>query len=104
MCSALAPLTPDLTAVKKLVLDAVSAACTRRMYGAALDEFFRWWSGAGQPAFNRATVQAYRAHLEARELSASTVNQKLSAIRKLAREAAWNGLLEPTAAQGIAEV
>src|SRR3954469_25870439 len=104
MSTALAPLTPDLTAVKNLVLDAVSAASTRRMYSTALDEFFCWWASVGRPALNRAVVQSYRAHLEAGGLSPSTVNQKLSAIRKLAREASWNGLLEPAIAQGITEV
>jgi integrase len=49
-------------------------------------------------------VQKYLTELEAHSLSAATVNQKLSAIRKLAQEAAYNGLLDATTAQGIREV
>jgi site-specific recombinase XerD len=55
-------------------------------------------------AFDRAAVQAYRTHLEAEGLAAASVNQKLSAIRKLAAEAACGGLLDPTVAQGIRDV
>jgi hypothetical protein len=42
-------------------------------------------------------VQRYRAHLEASGLAAATVNLRLSAVRRLAAEAADNGLLEPEA-------
>jgi site-specific recombinase XerD len=94
------PLAP----VKQLVLDAVPSRLTKTMYGIALDEFFAWWESAGRPVFSRATVQAYRVALEARGLAAASVNQKLSAIRKLAAEASWNGLLDPVAAQGIRAV
>jgi integrase len=95
------PLEP----VKQLVLDAVPSRLTKTMYSIALDEFFAWWAKLEpRPAFNRAAVQAYRASLETRGLSAATVNQKLSAIRKLAQEASYNGLLDATLAQGIRDV
>jgi hypothetical protein len=51
------------------VLDAVSSPLTRVMYGHAIDEFFRWWEDQAGPTFLRATVQKYRAHLEARGLA-----------------------------------
>lgn len=93
-----------LTAVKQLVLDAVSSPLTRVMYARALDDFFAWWSGQGRPPFTRATVQAWRASLEAKGLAPASVNQKLSAVRKLAAEAAYNGLLDPAAAQAIRDI
>ena len=93
-----------LESVKHLVLDAVSSPLTRTMYAHAIEEFFRWWEDQGRPAFLRATVQKYRAHLEARGLAPASVNQRLSALRKLAREATYNGLLDPAAAQGIRDV
>src|SRR5690242_17667852 len=91
------PLEP----VRALVLDAVSSPLTRVMYSHACDEFFHWWEEQSRPAFIRATVQKYRAHLEARGLAPASINQRLSALRKLAKEATYAGLLEPTAAQGI---
>ena len=90
-----------IAALKQLVLDAVSSPLTRVMYARALDDFFSWWNGQGRPPFGRATVQAWRAALEAKGLAPASVNQKLSAVRKLAAEAAHNGLLDPAAAQGI---
>jgi hypothetical protein len=71
------------------------------MYARALDDFFGWWKGQGRPPFGRATVQAGWAALETKGLAPASVNQKLSAVRKLAAEAAHNGLLDPAAAQGI---
>ena len=90
-----------IAALKQLVLNAVSSPLTRVMYARALDDFFSWWNGQGRPPFGRATVQAWRAALEAKGLAPASVNQKLSAVRKLAAEAAHNALLDPVAAQGI---
>jgi integrase len=95
---------PDLAPVKKLVLDAVSSPLTRQMYGKALDDFFLWREQQGRPAFARAAVQAHRAALEKKGYSPATINQRLAAIKKLAREAAANGLLDPVMAAGIQQV
>src|SRR4029450_12980949 len=54
--------------------------------------------------FIRATVQKYRAHLEARGLAPASINQRLSALRKLAKEATYNGLLDPADGQGIRDI
>jgi integrase len=103
MSQALAISNP-LEPVKALVLDSVSSPLTKAMYGIAITEFFAWWEGQGRPAFARPAVHAYRAHLQARRLAPATVNQKLSALRKLAREAAYSNLLDPAVAQGIRDV
>jgi hypothetical protein len=55
--------------LQKLVLDAVSSPLTRVMYARALEDFFGWWTGQGRPPFTRATVQAWRAALEAKGLA-----------------------------------
>ncbi len=49
-------------------------------------------------------MDSWRASLEARKLSSSTINQRISAIRKLAMEAADNGLMPPTVAAAISWV
>jgi hypothetical protein len=49
-------------------------------------------------------VQAYKTKLQGNGLVPSTINQRLSAIRKLAREAADNGLVDQTLANGIKTV
>jgi integrase/recombinase XerD len=100
----LQPLQPDLAAIRRLVLDAVSSPTTKKMYAKALDDFFAWWAGQGRPAFARASVQAHRAWLEEQGYSPSTINQRLAALRKLAREAALNGHLASEAAAGVTQV
>ena len=102
--TALVPAAEGLGAVRRLVLDAVSSPITRALYGKALDDFFGWWEGQGRPAFSRAVVQAYRGALESCGYSPSTINQRLAAIKKLAREAAANGLLDSGIAAGIDQV
>ncbi len=54
--------------------------------------------------FTKAAVNTYRASLEERKLSASTINQRLSAVRKLAVEAADNGLMPANVAAAISRV
>jgi integrase len=55
----------------------------------------------GSPAFNRAALQAHRSWLESRGYAPSSINQRLAALRKLAREAEANGWLDAETAAGI---
>jgi site-specific recombinase XerD len=74
------------------------------MYAKALDDFFGWWAEQGRPPFQRAVVQAHKTWLQAKGYSPSTINQRLAAIRKLAKEAAANGWLAQEVAGGIGAV
>jgi|SRR5215467_207535 len=91
-------------AVARLALDAVQSPATRRVYRRALENFFAWREAAGRPAFTRAAVQRHRAAMQEAGLSPATVNQRLAAIRLLAREAAANGLLPGEEAAAIGQV
>src|ERR1035438_4704776 len=90
--------------LKTLVLDSVSSPITKRVYNMALDEFMAWFQQAPRPGFTKATVSAWRVSLEERRLGSSSIIIRMSAIRKLAAEAADNGLLAPELAQGISRV
>jgi integrase len=90
--------------LKALVLDSVSSPITKRVYSMALDEFLRWFQQAPRAGFTKATVSAWRVSLEDRCLGSSSIIIRMSAIRKLAAEAADNGLLAPELAAGIARV
>src|SRR5438067_12374433 len=70
----------------------------------ALDEFIAWFKAAPRPGFSKATVSAWRVSLEARGFGSSSIIIRMSAIRKLAAEAADNGLLDPELAAGISRV
>jgi integrase len=99
-----APQTNQWDKLKALVLDSVSSPITKRVYNLGLDEFFAWYGQEPRPGFTKATVAAWRVALEARGLGAVSINVRITAVRKLAVEAADNGLLAPELANGITRV
>ena len=101
----LPPPAPDaLEKIQALVLDSVSSTHSRRAYAKALAAFLHWFRAGSRGGFTKAAVQAWRTELESRGLAPSTINVRLAAVRKLATEAADNGLLAPEIAAGIARV
>jgi site-specific recombinase XerD len=90
--------------LKALVLDSVSSPITRRLYNLALNQFIAWYGQEPRPGFTKATVNAWRAELEARGLGSVSINVRITVVRKLAVEAADNGLLAPELAAGITRV
>jgi len=91
----------DWRRVAALAVDAVTSEHSKRVYQKALQDFLAWYVAEPRPALSRAVVQQYRSVLEASDLAPASVNLRLSAIRKLASEAAENGLLDRNVAQGI---
>jgi site-specific recombinase XerD len=86
------------------VLDSLDSPHSKRAYERHLREFIAWHRASGQGSISKAVVQRYAAELHGKGIAASTVNQKLSAIRKLALEAADNGALDSQIANGIKAV
>src|SRR5215211_3998876 len=97
-------LTPAETQAIRMVLDGLPSEHSRRAYERALSDFFMWHRGVGRPQLSKAVVQRYAAELREAGIAPSSVNQRLSAIRKLALEAADNGLLDAQVAGGIRAV
>ena len=85
--------------LRQLVLDSVPSVNSRRNYAKALDDLFAL--AAGRP-LTRSLFMEYRASMEA--LSPSTVNVRLSAVRKLVAEARKNGLIGVEDAASLVEV
>src|SRR5919202_3821579 len=100
----LSRLTPAEAGAIRIVLDSLPSEHSRRAYERALIDFFHWHRGAGRPQLSKAVVQRYAAELREAGMAPSSVNQRLSAIRKLAAEAADNGALDPQVANGIRAV
>ena len=86
--------------LKALVLDSVSSPITKRVHNLGLDEFFAWYSQEPRAGLTKATVSAWRVALEARGLGSVSINVLITAVRRLAVEAADNGLLPPELAAG----
>jgi site-specific recombinase XerD len=99
------PASDDIKKLKALVLDSVNSQESKRAYDRAITDFLNWGSTeARTTGFTKATVQAYKAHLSALGLAASTINVRMSAIRRLAAEAADNNFMDPNLASGIGRV
>ena len=90
--------------VRALVLNSVSSVHSRRVYAKVLEEFRTWCERSVADGFTRETVLRYRAHLEARGLAPSSLNLQLTVLRKLAHEAAANGILPHEVAASITAV
>ena len=89
--------------VVAMVLDTVSER-SRRDYRRALTAFMEWHECAGRPGLNRAAVNAHVTYLKASGVTDSSINQRLAAIRKLASEAAANGLIDEASAHGVKDI
>jgi site-specific recombinase XerD len=87
-----------------MVADGLPSAHSKRAYGRALADFLHWYAQYATGRLDKATVQRYAAELAAGGMSPANLNLRLSAIRKLAVEAADNGLLPPEIAAGIQRV
>ncbi|WP_433970226.1 tyrosine-type recombinase/integrase [Tunturiibacter gelidiferens] len=93
------PLTPAQARLRKMVLDTVPSPHSKRNYGKALDDLFQFC--ASRP-LSRSLLMEWRAGMES--LSPSTINVRLSAVRKMIGEARKNGLLGAEEAATLTEV
>ena len=95
---------PDLDQAKRTVLQTLGSPASVRAYEFAINDFISWYCSEPRLAFSKHVVLRYRIELESRALSASTINIRLAAVRRLALKAADTGLLSPELAAGIQRV
>ncbi len=65
---------PDLDHSKTAVLNTLGSQESQRSYRFAIEDFIAWYCSEPRLAFNKTVVLRYRLQLEARHLSASTIN------------------------------
>jgi integrase len=92
-------LTPAQARLRKMVLDAVPSPHSKRNYAKALDNLFAFC--ASRP-LSRSLLMEWRAGMEA--LSPSTINVRLSAVRKLVSEARRNNLIGSEEAANLTDI
>jgi len=92
-------LTPAQAILRKMVLDSVLSIHSKRNYAKALDDLFIFC--AGRP-LSRALLMEYRTTID--HLSPSTINVRLSAIRKLVGEAKGVGMIGTEEAASLNDV
>lgn len=94
----------EIERLLSLVMDSVSSPHSKRTYRRAIVNFVEWFQLHSPGPVNKSVVLQYQAHLEILGKAPATINQQLTAIRRLAVEAADNGLMPPELAAGIARV
>ena len=105
MTTALIPTAASSIArIIHLITDAVTSPHTQRAYGRALRDFITWYQARGEQHLSKAAVQAYVSYLRANGTTAASINQRLTALRKFAQEAADNALSDEATAQAIKRV
>jgi integrase len=92
-------LTQVQTILRQMVLDSVQSIHSKRNYAKALDDLFAFC--ASRP-LSRALLMEYRTTID--HLSPSTINVRLSAIRKLVGEARRNGMIGLEEAANLSDV
>jgi integrase len=92
-------LTPAQVMLRKMVLDSVQSPHSRRNYAKALDHLFAFC--ASRP-LSRALLMEWRAGMES--LSPSTVNVRLSAVRKMVGEARRNNMIGSEEAASLTDI
>lgn len=88
----------------EMVTNTVPSANSKRAYRGALVEFLTWFTDNSFTTLNAAAVHAYIEFLRQSGRSKAAINQHLTAIRKLANEAATNGLITQLDAWGVSKV
>jgi integrase len=92
-------LTEAQTILRRMVLDSVQSIHSKRNYAKALDDLFAFC--ASRP-LSRALLMEYRTTMD--HLSPSTINVRLSAIRKLIGEARRNGMIGREEADNLTDI
>src|SRR5580658_7102024 len=92
-------LTQAQAKLRQIVLDSVRSIHSKRNYAKALDDLFAF---CARRPLSRALLMEYRASME--NLSPSTINVRMSAIRKLVGEARQNGLIGLEEAANLTDV
>ena len=71
----------------RVVLNSLPSASSKRVYKMAIRDFLSFWESQGKPALDKLFLQTYIAHMQDEEVGEASINLRLAAIRKLAREA-----------------
>ena len=85
--------------LRQMVVDAVAAPTSKAAYGHALDQLFAFASGR---PLSRALLNEWRSSMEG--LAASTINVRLSAVRRPVAEARHAGMLDAEEAARLTDV
>ena len=93
----------SVAALRTMLTNSVPSGHTRRAYAKAFDDLLALGARTGKP-ISRLLFLEYRAEMVDAGLGSSTINVRLSGVRKLVNEARENGLVDPSDAGRIVSV
>ena len=88
----------------EMVVASVAAPSTKDRYARKLRLFFQWWEASGRAPFSRHLVNTYLAAEKDRGAQAFDIGHSLTAIKRLAREAAYAGLVDAINLDAILQI
>jgi site-specific recombinase XerD len=94
---------PSIERIVDMAVNGLDSEHSKRAYRRALADFLEWYAEHGG-GLAKATVNDYRAWMVKVGVPESSINQRLTAIRRLAREAADNNLIDDATARSIERV
>jgi integrase len=98
------PAAADFRQVAELATIGLDSNHSRLAYERAILDFITWYDAMGRPALRLFVLESYREHLKEAGKGAANINQRLSAIRRMIRKGAANGLIPEEAARSAASV
>jgi len=79
--------TKSLEVLVRVVLNSLPSASSKRVYRMAIRDFLGYWQSEGNPHLDKLFLQTYIAFMQDEGVGEASINLRLAAIRKLAREA-----------------
>ena len=96
----------DLTyrQIIRLLLVGYTNPHTHRSYYRSLHDFMTWWEKRGWPQASKSLIEQYKAEMVAQGIGPTSINLRITAIKRMFAEAYDNGLIPPEIARGIEKV
>jgi len=79
--------TKSIDVLVRVVLNSLPSTSSKRVYKMAMRDFLIFWGSQGNTNLDKLFLQTYIAHMQNKEVGEASINLRLAAIRKLAREA-----------------
>ncbi len=96
---------PAWTSTVESVVRSCVSPHSKRAYSASLRAYRMWLQQTPQPEFSRLSILRYRdVLLHRKHLAPKSINLQLTALRKLAKEALEDGLIDDRTATGILRI
>lgn len=94
----------QLDTLQDAIVAGMDSPHSARAYKRGISDFMDWYIAQGNPTMNKALINTYKSYLLDSGVGPHSVNQRLTSIRKLVREAADNQWMDAALAEGIAKV